>query len=573
MTLQQATIEEQDHRPSGIPVLGGMPWGTHFCHFYQTKAHLAEVLVPYFRAGLENNELCVWVTSEALTAEEARAELAAAVPDLPEREARGQFEVFPYTDWYLAGGTFDMNRVLEGWQQKYRSCIGRGYEGLRVSGNTAWLEKDDWLSFSEYEQSIDGAIEGSRMLVLCTYSLDRCGPYELLDVVRNHQFALVLGHRGWERLENAEARRARELQLASDARYRELFSAMSEGFAVHEIICDAAGKPVDYRFLDVNPAFERQTGLARADTVGRTLSQVLPGAEPEWVERYGRVALTGEPTHFRLHAGPLGRWFEVFAYRPSPGRFAAMFLDVTEAQRAQERLRETADELARSNRELEQFASVASHDLQEPLRAVSGYLSLLEAQYEHRLDDRGRRFIAGAVQGAGRMNALITDLLSLSRLGTHGVQPGPADLNEVLGRALAALEASIRESGAHVDSDPLPTLEVDASQIEQLFQNLIGNAIKFSGGKPPRVRVTAVAGDGCWTFGVRDNGIGIDPRHRGRIFEIFQRLHTREQYPGTGIGLAVCKKVVERHGGTIWVESEPGAGSTFFFTLRARRTG
>lgn len=556
-----------DLRPSGIPVLGGMPWGTHFCQFYQTKGHLRDVLVPYFQQGLENDEFCVWVTSEALTCEEARQALSAAVPDLPQREAQGQFEIFPYTDWYLSGGRFDMARILEGWQTKYRLGLERGFAGLRVSGNTAWLEKEHWASFSEYEQSIDSAIEGARILVLCTYSLDRCGPYELLDVVRNHQFALVLGDRGWERIENAELRRVREMHEASESRYRGLFNAMSEGFALHEILCDSSGKPVDYRFLDVNPAFERLTGLNRQEVVGHKVKQVLPDIEPAWIERFGNVALTGEPTRFRQYAEPLGRWFEVFAYRAAQGQVAVVFLDVTDAQRSQEQLRRTAAELARSNEELEQFAYVASHDLQEPLRAVTGYLGLIESRLGEHLDEKVRHHVTGAVEGAARMHTLISDLLTLSRVGTQGKVLVPADLNAALNQALAGLAVSIQQSGAAITRDPLPTLPADAGQMAQLFQNLIGNALKFCGDRSPEIHVGAEPRADHWRLSVRDNGIGIEPEYFQRIFLIFQRLHTRRQYPGTGMGLAICKKIVERHGGTIWVESEPGRGSTFFFTL------
>ena len=559
-----------DLRPTGIPALGGVSWGTHFCQFYQTKEHLRDILVPYFQQGLENNESCVWVTSEALTCEEARQALSAAVPDLPQREARGQFEVFPYTAWYLSGGRFDMKRILAGWQEKYRLGLERGFAGLRVSGNTAWLEKEHWASFSEYEQSIDSAIAGARILVLCTYSLDRCGPYELLDVVRNHQFALVRGDRGWERIENAELRRIREMQQASENRYRGLFNAMSEGFALHEILCDGAGTPVDYRFLDVNPAFERLTGLKREEVIGRNVRRVLPAIEPAWIERFGKVALTGEPTRFRQYAEPLRRWFEVFAYRPAEGQFAVMFLDVTEIQRSEEQLQQAAAELARSNQELEQFAYVASHDLQEPLRAVTGYLALIEARLGEHLDEKVRQHIAGAVQGAARMHTLITDLLALSRVGTQAKPPAPADLDAALDQALAGLSASLRESSATITSDPLPVLPADAGQITQLFQNLIGNAIKFCGERRPEIHVGAEPRDGHWLFSVRDNGIGIEPEYYQRIFLIFQRLHTRRQYPGTGMGLAITKKIVERHGGAIWVESQPCRGSTVYFTLASQ---
>jgi light-regulated signal transduction histidine kinase (bacteriophytochrome) len=212
---------------------------------------------------------------------------------------------------------------------------------------------------------------------------------------------------------------------------------------------------------------------------------------------------------------------------------------------------------------LEQFAYVASHDLQEPLRMVASYLGLLERRYRGRLDEKADKFIHYAVDGAARMQALIEDLLTYSRVGRQGKPFEPTDCDAVV----AAVVADLGSQGAAVSCAGLPTVLADRGQLTQLFQNLIGNALKFCNGAPPRVEVRAERRGGEWLFAVRDNGIGIAPEHRERIFVIFQRLHTRAQYPGTGIGLAICKKVVERHGGRIWVESEPGQGSTFFFTL------
>jgi len=233
----------------------------------------------------------------------------------------------------------------------------------------------------------------------------------------------------------------------------------------------------------------------------------------------------------------------------------------------EELVRQRTAELAHSNEELEQFAYVASHDLQEPLRAVTGYLGLLEPQLAGKLDDGGRRLIAGAVQGAARMHTLITDLLALSRVGTRGQTFAAADLNAVLDQALEGLRASIAETGARITRDPLPTLTVDAGQTVQLFQNLIGNALKFRSERAPEIHVTAERQPERWVLAVRDNGIGIEPQYYERIFLIFQRLHTRRLYPGTGIGLAICKKIVERHGGAIWVQSQAGQGSTFYFSI------
>ena len=235
--------------------------------------------------------------------------------------------------------------------------------------------------------------------------------------------------------------------------------------------------------------------------------------------------------------------------------------------RAEEKLKLALADLGRSNKDLEQFAYVASHDLQEPLRMVSSYTQLLARRYRGQLDAAASEFIAYAVDGANRMQKLIDDLLAYSRVGTRATAFQPADCTAVLDRVLANLKAAIETSGTVVTHGPLPAVVHDNLLLVQLFQNLIGNAIKFRVEKPPRIHVSAEQKGEEWVFAVRDNGIGIDPQHAERIFTIFQRLHTAEEYPGTGIGLAICKKIVERRGGRIWVESQPGIGSTFYFTI------
>ena len=252
--------------------------------------------------------------------------------------------------------------------------------------------------------------------------------------------------------------------------------------------------------------------------------------------------------------------------------------EIAERKRVQEALRHhekqleemvatRTEALTRSNKELEMFAYITSHDLQEPLRMITSYLQLIEKRYFQNLDEDGKEFIAFAVEGAKRMQTLINDLLKYSRVGTKAKEFAPVDCNQVLADTLNNLEIAIVESQSRITSDKLPTVTGDETQLRQLFQNLVGNAVKFRGEKPPAIHVGVVSTDHYWEFSIRDNGIGIEPKYFERIFQVFQRLHGRNEYSGNGIGLAVCKRIVERHGGEIKVASIPGEGTTFTFTL------
>jgi PAS domain S-box-containing protein len=269
-----------------------------------------------------------------------------------------------------------------------------------------------------------------------------------------------------------------------------------------------------------------------------------------------------------------GRFFERYS-RPqkigekSIGRVWS-FRDITKRQRAEEALKRTADELARSNADLKQFAYSVSHDLREPLRSIAGFVKLLEKRYTGQLDEKADEFIGYIIDGVKKMERLIHDILEYSQVDAKGKDFWPVNCSIAVEEAVNNLRSAIEESGVELTYDLLPTLIADSSQLSRLFQNLISNAIKFRGNEPLKIHISAQQKGDEWIFSVRDNGIGIDPQFFERIFVIFQRLHTKEEYKGTGIGLAICKKIVERHGGRIWVESAPGAGSIFQFTLPSK---
>lgn len=918
---------------TGIDAIGDAPWGTHFCLLYKNPQELTEILVAYFKAGLENNEVCMWISSPPLAGESVESALRKAVPRYDQYRKRNQIQILPHTEWYHRENVINLRIGLQGWLEKIELALSQGYKGLRVAGDSSWIEKEHWEIFVDYEAAVNETIGNRPFLSLCTYPLGKCTVPEILDLIRNHIFSLIHNENGLELIESSGqklrlAERTAELQAESSARrksqetleeqsrFLEAFFRYSinplvfldkhfnfirvnqayawacqrepEEFIGHnhfefypnaenqaifeEVVRSktpyvASAKPfsfpdhpewgetfwdwtlvpvlkadeeVDFLFFalkdvtrakraedslrssynysrglleasldplvtistngkitDVNKATELATGVSRSRLIGSNFSDYF--TDPQKAnDGYQRVFEEGlvrdypltirhvsgaatdvfyNATVYRNDAGqiqgvfaaarditelkaaerrrdftnallklfaekssrkeyldsvlkvvrdwsgcqalgiriveadqriPYGSFFgfsrdflkleenlslqthdclciraitgkfenqdsgivtaagsfrcdngrnfvgrlpaqEQDAYRghcikfgftslsvipikyrdqilgaihladsreaffsPATVEFlesispligeaihrfnaeeeltkyrghleelvrqrtkeleaanAQLQTEITERRIADENLRHTAEELVRSNRDLEQFAYVASHDLQEPLRAVSGYIQLLQQRYTDNLDEKAQQYIEGAIDGAVRMQRLITDLLAFSRVGTRGHTIELTNLSQALDSALENLRVGIREAEATISSDPLPALNVDSTQISQLFQNLIGNAIKFRSERAPEIHIGARKLQQDWLFSVKDNGIGIDPQYAERIFMIFQRLHTRRKYAGTGIGLAICKKIVERHGGKIWVESAPGEGACFYFTIPA----
>jgi PAS domain S-box-containing protein len=368
----------------------------------------------------------------------------------------------------------------------------------------------------------------------------------------------------------AEYEHALQLSAAADAKFRGLLEAAPD--------CVVIVTPEGTMQM-VNRQTEVLFGYPREQLLGQPVEMLMP-------ERFRGRHYTHRSNYAHdPHTRPMGIGLELFGRRKDGSEFPveislspmnsegeavviSIIRDVTGRKDTEQRLRAAAMDLARSNAELEQFAYVASHDLQEPLRMVASYTQLLGRRYKGKLDPDADEFIGFAVDGARRMQELINDLLAYSRVGTRALHVEDLDMGHLVDQVIADLSAAIADAGATVTRDELPIVRGDRTQLRQLFQNLMANGIKFSRpDTPPHVHVSATRESHAWSFAVSDNGIGIEPQYLDRIFVLFQRLHSPGEYPGTGIGLAICKKIIERHGGHIEVASQAGKGTTFRFTI------
>jgi PAS domain S-box-containing protein len=443
-------------------------------------------------------------------------------------------------------------------------------------------------------------------VVIADYNLPQWKGMEALDVLRREELdiplILVSGSLGdatavecikqgatdyvlkdnLARLPEAIRRALREDVLRK--RQRRLDAALRESQAQLEALVHSAMDAIltadeEQNLVMFNAAAEKMFRCPRAEALGQPIERFIPqrfrAAHCTHVRKFGE---SGSVIRTREKLGTLKALRadgEEFPMEASISRiqvggrmlFTVIVRDITERDRAEKKLAEKMAELARSNADLEQFAYVASHDLQEPLRMVAAYTQLLAERYRGKLDENADKYIGYASEGALRMQSLVQDLLAFSRVGRVGAARGRVDCNAAMEEVSLTLGQAIHESGAVVTHGALPLVWADGSQIAQVLQNLVGNAIKFRGKEPPAISVQAEKTGDQWLFSVRDNGIGIAPEFAQSIFTVFQRLHTRSEYPGNGIGLAICKKIIEHYGGKIWVESQVGRGSTFKFTM------
>lgn len=368
-------------------------------------------------------------------------------------------------------------------------------------------------------------------------------------------------------LRQSAAREKAEEKLArSEESYRSLFNGMTDGFTLHEIICDSAGIPVDYRFLEVNPAFEKLTGLDKTTVIGKTMCDVLPGDDPKWIEMFGIVAQTGKSLHAENYSPVLNKYFEVFAYQPAMHQIAVIFRDVTNRKIMEDQLSAHVRELAAANKELESFAYSVSHDLRAPLRAIHSFSSLLEEEYAHKPENNSRDYLSRISAGARKMNTLIDDIMSLSLISSQELKNAEVDLSRMATSILHELEMSEPQRRVKCIVEPSLRTCADPRLIEIALTNLLQNAWKYTGKKEEaHIDFGMECRSGENVFFVRDNGAGFNIKFKDRLFKTFSRLHREQEFPGTGIGLAIVNRVIARHGGRVWAESGPGEGACFFF--------
>ncbi len=667
-------------RNSGIDVIGGVSWGTHFCQFYQTKQDLIDILVPYFKAGLEDNEFCMWVTSEPLMVAEAVEAMRKSVNDFDEYLHNRQMEIIPYNEWYLLGGTFDDDRVLNGWIDKMEQALHRGYSGLRLTGNTLWLERNHWRAFTEYEAKVNDIIGNYRMMAACTYNLDKCDGTAVIDVVKNHQFALIKQEGRWDIIESAIYKQAKQALLEngqdlnraqavahtgswrldvrsnqliwSDETYRifgiprqtpmtyETFLSSvypeDREFVNSRWIAALRGEPYDIEhrivvgddikwvreraelefgskgelkggFGTVQDITERKSienelrvkdfavssaasGIAITDLDG-IVTYVNSTCLSMWDYEREEEVLGKPAVDFfadkKRFAGVLktvleeGIWQDEGQARRIDGStfdvqvlanlvtdadgepfcMMASFIDITE--------RKKIDQLK------DEFIGLVSHELRTPLTVINGCLSTLLTEWDRLSPSEVQQLLKDALLESESLSHLIENLLELSRV--HAQQLALySELIDVRNLIRDTLTKIKRQDTTHrfVSSipDKLPPINGDPLRIERILYNLLDNAAKYSPSSS-QIKILVNAELDRLVISVSDRGRGLSSSEQARIFGPFQRLENSrpDQARGAGLGLMVCRRLVEAHGGEVWVESRKNKGSTFSFSLPFRK--
>jgi signal transduction histidine kinase/ActR/RegA family two-component response regulator len=559
-------------RHTGINTLGDVPWGTHFCQFYQDKQELIDILVPYFKAGLENNEFCMWVTSEPLRSAEAKAALAANVENLETYIANGQLEILD-NEWYTIGEKFESDRVLQSWIDRLEAATRRGCDGLRLTGNTFWLEKPQWHGFMEYEATVDAIFEQHRILAICTYSLSRCGALQIMDVISNHAFALVKRAGKWDVIQSAERKKVEASLRESEARFRALVTATSDVvyrmspdwtemryLRGKDFIPDTEGPSCAWLQKYIHPEDQQQV-MAAINRAVATKSAF--DVEHRVVRKDGTLGWTSSRAVPMLNSmGEIVEWFGTAK-------------DVTAAKLAQEELL--------TRQKLESIGTLAggiAHDFNNLLGGVLAQADLALAEQHAGMS--AEQELKAIREVAIRGSEIVRQLMIYA--GKESEVPGLVSVSRVVEEMLGLLRVSVSKHAA-LETDlgqDLPAVRGGAAQLRQIVMNLVINASEAIGDRDGMIRVTTnrvtVGQDAAITKGlvegnylqieVSDTGGGMSAETQTRLFDPFFTTKSG----GRGLGLAVVDGIVRGLRGTIHVMSEPGKGTTFQVLLPAVET-
>jgi PAS domain S-box-containing protein len=548
-------------RRSGIDIIGDVPWGMHFCNFYQTKQDLITMLLPFFTAGLENNEFCLWVVSDPLDEQEVREAAASVIPNSDHYLANGQLEIVPYTDWYCCDGKMHLQNILNNWIMKMDHAISQGYDGLRVSGNTAWLEQKDWRSFMEYEAVLDEMSEQQQMIILCSYALPCCRASDVIDVVNSHQFALLKRDGRWEMVETAQHKKTEQALRDSEEKFRVLTENAACG------ICIIQGDRICY----ANSEAEKITGYSKDDLLKMNLRELVHPEHQDILQKDEagyQVDLLGKEIKI-LSRGGQEKWIS-FSYGAAIIKdklvILGTFCDITDHKMAQEVVYKQLY-CAQKMEAIGQLASDLAHE-------INNQLTVIQASVDLYIRDDSLIFIRSkigkAIEKASRLNR---QLMLLTREQEQSKEL--VDINQNLWELQKMFKQMLGEDVAvHLElAEDLWMVNADAANIEQVIINLMLNArdAMSLGGTITVKTKNVVIDDDCShqavCIAISDTGTGIPD---SIISQIFKPLFTtKEPGKGTGLGLAVAYNIIEAHRGWIDVQSKPGEGSTFNIYLPA----
>jgi PAS domain S-box-containing protein len=598
-----------------MDVVGDIAWGTHCCLFYETKADLLDTLVSYCKAGLESHEYCLWVIAAPVTKEDAADALRRVVPEIDRYLADGSMEIVAACDWYLQGGSFDLERVIHGWNEKLARALASGYTGVRVTGDTAWLEKKDWKDFCDYEESLNGAIANQRLAVLCTYPLGKCGAGEILDVVRTHQFAIAKRRGNWDVIETAGHKEAkREIKRLNEELEQRVAERTSQLTAVN---CELT-KEVLQRQRAEEALRRSEAYLAEAQRLSHTGSWAFNATETlYWSEENFRIwgfdpqpaPPRRETAVQRLHPEDRDRVFEsarkaVFERRDYDVEFRIVLpdgtvrhvhglghpvfdangelvevvgtqVDVTErkcAEHERETLHQLQADLARINRvtTMGELTASLAHEIRQPIAAaVTDANTCLRWLVRADPDvEEGREAARRVVTDVTRAANIISSIGVLFKKGA--VPREPVDVNELIREMIGMLRSEAKRHSVSVrtELDPdLPQVMAERVQLQQVFMNLMLNgidAMKDTRGAH-ELTITSAADHARLVISVSDTGAGLLPEHVEQIFNAF--FTTKDH--GIGMGLPISRSIVESHGGRLWVTANSERGATFQFSLPA----